>query len=354
MIKSTFVKKGLIIVILIGCIAFIGYKYLVSKEHIVPDKKPPVSNTTTTDKIASANYDKDCNIAIVLENKQTVTIQTKFKERGITKCDMPVQISPDKKYVAFELSDVTNFLGVYFASKHAYAKVWGIGAANITDLVFRPQSCLAAEGTYIDGNDKSKTRLRFDLAYIEDNFDTLVNKTTKELPAENDAWTVDDDPTSDNRQSLTFADGKISVIYDAYDKPQQYSKQSTFEEYLMSQDDHNKFWVRYYQEYQQFLNHWPVQKVNSDGTNPGQGEMIFPDGFDIGDAVFYKRISYYNPIEKTKTGDYNNEYSIINNAACLTRLANGGVLYFFAQPHIEGMDVCQLVVATQTKVQTKL
>lgn len=145
--------------------------------------------------VMSAAYDENCNIKITLSTKEVISIPTEHKKSGVTICHQVkwISISPDKKYVAFEGSDWSlpqgsNYLGVYFSAQRDFANVWQIGAASLSHLSFDNADNLIAEGTY--AGDQSTTQLKFRLNYIEQNFKTLVNPTTKRLPEANQAWTT--------------------------------------------------------------------------------------------------------------------------------------------------------------------
>jgi hypothetical protein len=174
-------SNKILLVILILVIAFLGAFSLLKFT------KPIL--------IETAGYDKDCNVQMTLSNKEIIKLQTYVNKIQAFYCPktLPILISLDKKTVAFQgsnwINDSTeagNYLGIYFLSQKDYVNAWGIGAAEITNLVFNQNEDLIAKGIY--SSDKSQTTLTFKIKKIEQDFKKAVDPVTKKLINQEGYW----------------------------------------------------------------------------------------------------------------------------------------------------------------------
>ena len=179
------------ILLALASISLLFFLYLLR-----PGLEPGQSTVTPTptppsETIEDAYYDETCNVIITLSSKRIVTISTDHKKaQPDLKCYQikPVTISPDKKYVAFEGSDLHtkdktgyapgNSLTIYFASKKSYAHI-SIGAAHVLRINISPDDILSSEMEYEKEHPVKYERLS--LPIIENHFENTVDPQTKEI-----------------------------------------------------------------------------------------------------------------------------------------------------------------------------
>lgn len=153
--------------------------------------------------------------------------------------------------------------------------------------------------------------------------------------------TLSPTPTPKLKSSLIiFMDslGKIMISFKDSDEITEQQDGS----YLLDKMN-KKLYFTYYPSKNNLLPKLNTHK-DSDGNNAGQGCFLSEDKINIADYEFQKQYCYYNPINLTKSGDYDIKISSINQTNCigfLNRVNNSISALKISGEGSLGSDYCQ-------------
>jgi hypothetical protein len=144
---------------------------------------------------------------------------------------------------------------------------------------------------------------------------------------------------SKNSKRIFFLNRSIAISYDAMMDPEKNGE----DEYTVYQDPHQKIFVHVYKNTNDFFRLWSISSVDSDGVNAGQGRTMLPEVENIHGNAYQRYVSYYNPIQVTKSGVYNPKISSITSTHCVNFSPHGAVILVSPVMGPEGADACVFV-----------
>lgn len=122
------------------------------------------------------------------------------------------------------------------------------------------------------------------------------------------------------------------------------------EEYSFTLSPEEKYNLELFASKQSFTNTWQDKYLDSDGLNAGQGNKLLDQAELINGTNYRKFVYYYNPIDITNSGKYDDKISSIFSTQCVAFLDGGVVVMISPVGGSDGSNGCQFVKDSNLKL----